>query len=515
MNLKSLPTLILLMLSMSVFTQKLKVKKDIILIDKKEVSLKLIDDNVGTEVFYRLVDQNTGKIIVSVNRKSANVGNDIRFEWLVLSKDSIPYENEVDMEYVSFTLSNKKAIAEFLMSKLNFFDGTGKINHEAVNSFFSEKRYRASKDEFDELVAETKKNQALFDQTSGLGIAIDPDHKEIFRGVARNLSPSVQQKTRLEDMREKMIGTYRFADVNTILVVDLDNYIIATITQDSFSGEVKMASKLLTAPIIYKTDNRFYPTDKYKTRDFMVEAVRFLHLNGLELGTSAKESIDQANEEIFESAQIAYEEALANSSNIYNQKGYVIDDKGTRYEGELTLVFEDIKDPSDPMAGGTIINLGGNEIGKKVRVAYLNKNEKVRFKSFSSKNDVRVCLFDEQGNESCYEGVKVKSNGLLATSSDLSLTGTGAKFMKEVYVTDNAIVFQESPSNKYYLKVNTREKAFDFEFGGLIKEDKKLLKLKEYLSGCDYIKDGYDESKFRDLNYINSLVDYYNSSCSK
>lgn len=488
--LKSLFIVVLIGFGVQLNAQKVKVKKDVIVVDKKETPLRVTAN--GSE--FTFTDTGSGNVFITANLEKYKVDEEKSFEWLVLKSENSEHENEVDMKYVSFTLSTKKAIAEFLMKEMNFFDASGAVNTDNINTFFSEKRERASKSEFDELVTSVKENAAEYKATESLEIYVDSELKEITR-------------------KGDKIGTYRFADAGTLIIRDLDNYKIGTITQ-GISGEVNIASKLLTSPIVYNTKNKFSATDKYATRDFVIEAVRRMHTRGLELGHSAKETVAKVSEEAKAEAIESYKEAKANSANIYNQLGYGIDDKGERYEGKVTMLFEDIKDPTDPLANGTIVNLGGDGIGKKVNIIYLNEKDKEKTKTLSAKKNSRFCVFDENGNETCYVGVKIKSNGLLAGSGDaLSIGGAGALFMKEVYKEGKGIIYQEFPSNKYYIKVDGQEKVFDFTFGSLIKEEKKIAKLKAYLNGCNYGDGTYDEASFLEIEKVKELINFYNNSC--
>ncbi len=508
---KSIASAAFAIMACGAYSQKVKVKKDVVLINKQETPLRVTENKVENNTLYEFKDTSTGEVFVTVDYVLDEINESTKYEWLVLSKEGVDFENEVDMEYLSFTLNYRKAIAEFLMKKLNFFDESGQLNQNAIGDYFSEERERESKEEYDRVVAEEREAGAKFAQTASLGIAIDPDYKRIFRGGIPYTSSSVDDRKRNADVVENMIGSYRFADASTLVLRDLDNIKVGTVTQDAF-GVVTIVSQLLTNPVTYETKNRFNATDKYGTKDFLVEAVRRLHARGIEFGHSATEAVAQANAEIRAEAQEAYEEAKANSSNFYDKKGYAFDEKGTRYEGEITMLFDDIPNPNS--SGGTIVSLDGDDIGKKVKVTYINEKDKERIKTISAKNGARFCVFEDNGEETWFEAVRVKSNGLLATSDDaISIGGNSGLFMKEVYKDGKALVYQYPATGRYYLKTEGQEKAFSFAFGDLIKEAKKASKLKDYLGGCEYNSGSYDEASYQDLEEIKILIDFYNNSC--
>ena len=488
---RNIVTIVLLTFSLTLCAQKVKVKKDVVLVDKKETPIRVTASKGGEYIF---TDSSTDKVFITAKREAYKVDETKSFEWLILKNENSEFENEVDMKYMSFTLNMKKAIAEFLMKELGFFDAAGAVNNDKIAAFFSEKRERASKEEYEQLVTAAKESAAAYAATESIGIYVDPELKEITR-------------------KGEKIGSYRFADASTMIIRDLDTYKIGVVTQD-LSGNVNIESQLLTSPLTYNTKNRYSATDKYATKEFVIEAVRRMHTRGLELGHSANETLEKVNEEAKAEAIKSYEEAKANSSNIYGQLGYGIDDKGERFEGKVTMLFEDIKDPTDPLSGGTIVNVGGSDIGKKVSIIYLNEKEKKRTKILSAKKATRFCIFDKEGNETCYQGIKVKSNGMLAGGGDaLSIGGSGALFMQEVFKDRKGTIYQEFPSKKYYLRVEGQEKAFDFAFGPLIKEEKKIAKLKEYLGGCDYGDGVYNEAGFQEIETVKELINFYNNSC--
>lgn len=82
------------------------------------------------------------------------------------------------MKYLSFTLSNKKAIAEFLMKELNFFDTQGRIDNDAIHRFFDKKRVRESKEEYEASVASAKAAAAKYEETALLDLQVDAEKRE-------------------------------------------------------------------------------------------------------------------------------------------------------------------------------------------------------------------------------------------------------------------------------------------------------------------------------------------------
>ncbi|TDF34661.1 hypothetical protein EYS14_23170 [Alteromonadaceae bacterium M269] len=293
---------------------------------------------------------------------------------------------------------------------------------------------------------------------------------------------------------------------------------IATVTQNPFD-EVKVDSQFLNEPMLYESKNNFSPGSLYGTREFVVELVRRLHTRDIRMGHQAQEILAQYKAGVKAEARINYEAAKANSSNLYEQEGYAIDYKGERYDGKITVMFEelDVYDPDDPFSGPNIIDLSGDGEGAKIRIDYLNSKQKMKRKTLSAKKNNRFCVYVEEGQESCYQGLQIKSNGLLAAAGNDALeisVNQGNKFMREVSVNGTLSVYQEPASKAFFIKSSKQKKAFNFKFGPLVKEKRKASKLKDYLGGCDYSDGNYDENALRfDLNEVQALVDFYNQNC--
>ena len=499
---------ILLTMSFHASANKVKIKRDFIYIDKKKTPLRVEKDGSNTYVF---TDSSSGEVFVTASYYFERIDEENDYQWLVMKRDGSPFENEVDLEYLSFTLSVKKAVAEFMMKKLGFFDAKGVLNQSKLDEFFAQKRERkslvaqASAEKEAAITAERiAEQEALFEQTARLGLRINQEPREIFRKIDS------------ENLPNGKIGTYRFADQDTIVLRDLDKIKIATITQDVLK-RVTVSSSFLAEPLSYESRDRFKRGAPDDTRAVILEAVRHLHARNVRFGYEAKGIAAQYNADIKAEQRIRYEEAKVNSSNIYERSGYAIDHKGERYEGKITALFEKLSvvDPDDITSGGSILDLTSS--GSKFRIEYLNAKQKTKFKKLSTARKNRFCVFEQGGEESCYRTAQIKSNGLLAAAGNdaLDITpGQGNKFLREVFERGDIAVYQEPTTKAFYIKSSKQKKTFSFKFGPLVKEARKAEKLKKYLGGCDYADDAYDENALRfDLNEVQELVEYYNENC--
>jgi hypothetical protein len=508
---KVLSKLLLLCCMAALFTMpfhasanKVKIKRDFIYIDKKKTPLRVEKGDNNTYIF---TDSDSGEIFVTASYKIERVDEETSFQWLVLQTDKSPFANEIDLEYLSFTLSVKKAITEFMLKRLAFFDTKGTVNKAKINEFFAQQRVRESLTE--QAIAKKKaaksaerlaEQEARFEQTARLGLSIKKETREIFR------------KIDIEGLPDGLIGTYRFSGPETIVLRDLDKTKIATITQDVLK-HVTVSSSFLSEPLSYDSRDRLKRGAPDDTRAVVLEVVRHLHARGVLMGHEAKGIVAQYNADVRAEDSIKYEEAKANSSNVYDHSGYAIDHKGVRYDGKITAIFEAI----DATGASNILDLRNNNHGSEIKVEYLNTKKQKKLKKLSASKENLFCIFVENGKEDCYTAVKIKSNGLLAAAGNNTLNinlNQNNKFLRKVIESADITVFQDPASEDFYLKSRKQKKAFNFKFGPLVKEARKASKLKDYLSGCDYVNDSYDENALRfDIDKVQELVDYYDQNC--
>ena len=489
-----LNTVLLLIISFLGYSQKIKIKKGVILIDKTEIPIKIDSEFVpnrgGTmgdfHQILNFTNASTSDIFVIVDHKGKMMPSGIKEVWMEISDPSRKRTNAIDMD-IKLGYS-KKAIVKHLLFKYGFFDVEGNVNQNKITEFFDTEteslaKKRANKGKEAEIkVAEARKTP----------IEIDINTKDILS-------------------QGEKIGFYKPEPGNTLVIADLDNKKIATASINSLKGIVEVVSPFLNNGFSYKNPvaSLIVDTDGKETIKFVKEFVYQLKAKGLNLGHQLADKKLAKRAERSE----AFEEAKAASSNIYDVTGYAVNDKGEKFEGILTAKFEEIKNPLDPISSG-MSNIDDGGIGSSVLVKYKNDKGKDKFKSIGAKNNAYFCITKSDNKEVCYYTVK-KEGGPILGSNDgaLALASSKGKFMEEVYSGENFKIFLYYGNSTYYLKKNDKEKAFDFKISGFTKNETKATKLKEYLGGCDYTdKNRYDSESFN-LEKIKELIDYYNTSC--
>ena len=114
------------------FSQKVKIKKNIISLDDVEVGIVERYDNKATkEVGYIYSDLKKENKFTMV---SYDLGQDNLF--FVMRPDFAKDTAEIKMEYLYFTLNQQNALTDLLVKKYNFFDKNG-MNMSALNEYLS------------------------------------------------------------------------------------------------------------------------------------------------------------------------------------------------------------------------------------------------------------------------------------------------------------------------------------------------------------------------------------------
>src|SRR5690606_21765538 len=110
--------------------------------------------------------------------------------------------------------------------------------------------------------------------------------------------------------------------------------------------------------------------------------------------------------------------AKERSGNLYNVKGYAIDDKGKKYTGTLTALFEklDVNQTGDNQVVDAIDNYG-----KEVTVSYKNEKGRDRSTTLTASDGTRFCVINSDGSETCFVGMKVKGDAMKKLSNAMSL----------------------------------------------------------------------------------------------
>jgi hypothetical protein len=226
-----------------------------------------------------------------------------------------------------------------------------------------------------------------------------------------------------------------------------------------------------------------------------VNIVATLLYNGYELGGQMKEVIQ---EQRMENAQQRVITERSNSANIYEQNGYVIDEKGEKRTGPITAEFESIKaESSSGMADMTAY-------GKTVVLKFTNEKGREKTEIFKSKNGIRFCL--DSGE--CYLGLKTIGNTMAAAGSLNALSFDFSSFYKILYEKEGYLVLVDPlvPAD-FIIKIPNQEKGLYTNKSSL---DKLKKNITEYLKCDSFVFENYD---FKTLDGLVKVLEEYKNNC--
>lgn len=482
--------------------QKIKVKKNIISIDNTEIPIKVEtsyrsnkSESFGDyDILYTFSNTNSSEIFVLVNSiGKVPAPNKPRENWLEIS---IPNNNKINAIDINFT-GAKKGIIRYLLNELSFFNSDGKVNEANILAFI-------------------EKNTSSKAKTKAKGAA---EKDASAKKLVNEIMPFVQGDmsiTKGGRFGTEVIGSVISPDVyhetrnSPIEIYDLDENLIAIATTDILSPVI--VNLIDGSRFNYKSKSKLDGT--LTKQKFLTELVEKVVQKGFSLSNSYTDNKKEQIGEVLNDKTSKYELKKKNSSNIYNQKGYAIDEKGKRFEGEITMLFEQINNPND-VIGNNASNIGNGGIGSSLNIYYKNEKGKQKRQLISAKKNASFCVLNEEGLEICYKAIKVEGGPIINDSDGpMALASSKGKFLKEVFKEGDLIAYQYPPTKIFYLKMINKEKAFDFSIPLFGKKEKKAIKLKKYLDGCDYTdKNEYVEKAFEELSTIKKLINYYNTSC--
>ncbi|XLS29326.1 hypothetical protein ACJD0Z_00560 [Flavobacteriaceae bacterium M23B6Z8] len=463
--------------------QKVKVKNGKVLIDKKEV----VNFEANGSIYTLSSLDNPSEAVLKVEYKVLDITPEDKKQWLKVSNGDTSKDTEIDFEFMSFTLNTKKAVAELLIKKYELIGPKG-FDQAKIDEFFAEKRpdltsrYESLADEVTKI---TQLNNAY---TGELGIKVANDGVVTKQAKGDNTSSVIG----------KIVAPGQEAPGARIRVYDLDENLVAeafysgnnTYTVNPHSEFPQGGSSFQ-----YSASHKFQPATKAV---FFAELVEQLYIKGYPLENAIadyKYALKMAE----------YEQAIANSPNIYEKPGYVVTNEG-KIEGKITCVFEVIYKPD-----GTVATEGVTDenAGKFVTIRYIQTNGKEINQKFEAEEEYRFCINNEDGTESCYQGWDVLKSGfsLADLGSSVKKILDRDMFFKEELIGDKLSLYRELPSGGWVFKNSNKEKAFKLESVTLKKGKERL---KEYLDGCFFTEvfeviDSSDEEK------IKGFINLYNN----
>lgn len=483
-------TLLILLFAISNYAQKIKIDKGEIKLDEKTVAyiegkkplfnVSSLDKNYKMSIQLKQVLPVPAIPIMELRNEETTKSNEIEF-----TKGKFnPFNNE------------KSVVAALLEHNYLNVDG---LNIDAIENFINGEAAGISaklieaKNELDQA------NKAI----DAYQLSID-DAGTIYSIKAQNQDPLDKRIGYIKVTLPAKNGEVMYE------VMDLDNYLIGT-----WFGKGGMTSgynKLLNQELItfdkkvFKVafDNSGNPMGYKMSKDITaMNIVRVLVGNGYTLQHQGKAEVMAIRVEQAKITEEKIKTERSNSANIYEQNGYVINEKGEKKSGPITAEFQSIKvESSSGMADMTAY-------GKTVVLKFTNEKGREKTETFKSKNGIRFCV-DTDGKEECYLGLKTIGNTLAAAGSLNSLSFDFSSFYKILYEENGYLILVDPllPED-FILKIPTQEKGL---YTNKSSNDKLKKNITEYLKCDSFVFENYD---FKILEGLIKVLEYYKNNCSK
>ena len=469
--------LLLIMLLSSILLKaqpNVKVKKEIISLDNIEVGkIKSPYRN-----FWDFTDLNDKKLF-SVKYAGASANSTETFTWLEIESSDKSEKAFIPYEVLVTAFNVDRIIAHLLIVKYNIYNNKG-IDNIALDKLFKENTEDLSI-KYGKIVSEAKAGEEI-------------KNSEV-QAIKTEYAPKVSNDGTISFTRprNRIVGSVTTQQCNIantkspcIKLYDLNNSFIAAVypstsintsTVETYKGEI-FTFKSHTSPVT---------TPLPHAEMLLPELINKGYLFGYQ---------QQAEAQRLHNTKVR--QAINESENIYNQQGYVIDDKGNKIEGYISIAFQ-ILDVN--RTGNVLPATGPDNFGKTVYIKYINEKNKERIASFKARENVTFCI-KKDGTEVCYEGMQVYGEAFKKLQNMDALNFDHAYFYQVLNKYEKITLLQDPvEKEKFVLKLPNEKK------GQMIdnRSSEKLLKsVSDYLSACKTLSDEIKNNGF-DLKLQSNL----------
>lgn len=487
-------TAVAVLIGISAFAQKIKIDKGEIRLDEKTIGY--IE---GKKPSFKIYNLDKSYAVIAELKNAPNAES-LTLPWIELRDEATGKSNELEFMNKSrkFSAFNYDRSIIYELLDRNYFTAEG-LHKEATETFINGPSAG--------IAAKKMGVQGDIDNASRLAdtyqLSID-DAGVIYSIKAQNPDPA-----------DKRIGYIKMTSPSTngelkYEVLDLDNYLIAT--WFAKAGMISGYDKFLNQELITYDkkvlkaafDNSGNPTGYKMSKDITaMNIVRVLVGNDYTLQHQGLAEVQAMRTEQIQASTEKIKTARSNSANIYEQNGYVINEKGEKKSGPITVEFESINaESSSGMADMTAY-------GKTVTLKFTNEKGREKTENFKSKNGTRFCI-DKNGKEECYLGLKTIGNTLAAAGSLNSLSFDFSSFYKILY-EDNGYLILVDPliPSDFIIKIPTQEKGL---YTNKSSNDKLKKNVSEYLKCDSFVFENYD---FKALEGLIKVLEDYKNNCNK
>lgn len=474
----------LFLLPLVTFSQKIKTKNDKVLFDDKEVA---IIKQTGDSYLFKSLD---GKSQFTANYKGLSEGTTTIYQWLDMKNADESKSSEIPYEVLMTSFNSSRIIIKLLSEKYGLITSNG-IDADKVKQFFDQDREKLSLQYTQSIVAakeEAKLNKADYDAKIGkLRPWVKKDGTIVTGGeLGTNI---IGRATHTAYSAFNKDDFMFFTDLDGTLVAKAkitDNFVNKT-TVTLFNGD----------SFSFNAKRSFGPSDAFI---YFKEVVEQLVARDYVLGHQAKTYNANLHKE-----KVAV--AKGKSASIYNQKGYVIDEKGTKLVGTINAEFEPL-DVNE--TGKTEVFESIDTYGKKVSVKYLNEKGNSRTSSFAAKDNITFARINADGSETRFVGTKVKGDAMKKLSNAMSLGFNNAYFYEVLFEENgNQVLIDPIKNDIFVIKLKA---AAEGQMIDARNNSSLSSQLAEYLSSCKSLAQEISAGVFdlKDYENLITIVKEYN-----
>ncbi|MGV0967305.1 hypothetical protein [Empedobacter falsenii] len=453
--------------------QDIDIKKGKVLFDKKEVALV-----EGKKRVYTLSDLQN-KPILSIEVKDNILPNGESIDYYTLTDLATNETNDVVARQSKFSFSLEKGTirtfseGDYRLLNENGFDKTLINKVITTNKKNYQEVYNTKKDSINKVLNEAttlvKKNNIIFNASNGTIVNQETyPAKKIIIGSLKQ----VDNKFYLKE-NELTVGIW---ENKRFTLENGNSYYIQGPLMSSAKVQIdeKFANHLIGFALLegYGLENQLYYKKEEEKKQMMAENY-----------------LDYQN-------KVA--DAKSNSSNLYDVPGYLIDEKGNKVEGKLSINFEDISQNIQKSNVGSI----PENYGKSVFVKALNEKGKEKSTRYKSNTGAKFCT--DSGD--CYIGLKTVGNVFNSIGNVMSLSTDFSYFYKILNEDNGFLILEEPSNNKLYIKIPNQEKAL---YLGNNNDDKLEKNFNEYIK-CSLNATDFD---LKSVDGIKIFFEKYKTTC--
>ncbi|GEM_PF-5900392 len=367
------------------FDGKIRIKDNNVLFDKKVIA-KIEQDDYK----YTFSSSSTKDKIIVENMSATLADTGEELNWLKVS-DNKGRGTEVKMEFLAGNMKDSRAIAILLSEKYNVITVNGIEN---LDEFFSVKRKNLTA-EYKILFEQAK--ESYLKEEAQIKYRIVEKGVELLGNLDRGVIYSKEGSKKYGTV-ESIVGIYPTNPNFFIRILDNRNGQIAIIEPLPDSKEFSLkAYNGRVYKVQIEGDAAFRATKYYRS---IVIALSGKGLdNGIELGIEDGKIKDiegyyRINKEV---------------GNILNEQGYVLNSKGKKIQGLITLYFKHIPLPlgvKDLELNYPTARVNGRKTGNTFRFA---RSIGSAGSTRKARDGAGFCIFLDGGGEKCYRGKKLGS----------------------------------------------------------------------------------------------------------